>query len=80
MKIGISLNFRQCLLEGARGAVKKAAFAYGDTPTALRLWQIAQMLTAMRDPEVADAYERAQLRAAASQPGEQAAAKKGYTL
>lgn len=67
MKIGIKLSFRQLLLESARGAVKRAAHAYGDTPTALRLWQTAQMLTAMRDPEVAAAYERAQLRSAAKQ-------------
>lgn len=64
MKLGIKLSFRQLLLEGARGAVKRAAFAYQDTPTGIRLWQIAQELTSLREPHVAAAYERVRMQGA----------------
>lgn len=59
-----NLNFPQCSLETARGAVMAAARVHGDSPKAIRLWKLAQELTSLRDPEVADAYERQRLRAA----------------
>lgn len=64
MSLSIPLNLRQSMLESARGAVMKAATAHGDTPTAIRLWQLAIELTSLREPEVADAYERQRLRLA----------------
>ena len=67
MSLSIPLNLRQSMLESARGAVMKAATAHGDTPTAIRLWQLAQELTALREPDVAAAYERQRMRAARGQ-------------
>lgn len=69
MKVGLPLSLRQALLEGARGAVKKAAGAYGDTPTAIRLWRLAHELKDLREPEVAAAYERVRLRSSRGRAG-----------
>ena len=44
--------------------IKAAAVKYGDTPTALRLWQILRDLTDCRDPEVVEFYEKRRFRKA----------------
>lgn len=57
-----NLNLAQSRLESARGTLMAAAHAYGDSPQAIRLRQLAHELTGLRDPEVAAAYERQRLR------------------
>lgn len=55
-------NLRQSQIETARGTLMAAARNYGDTSTGIRLWQLVQALTVLREPEVVEHFEQVKLR------------------
>lgn len=61
-------NLRQSKIETARGTLISAANDYGDTSTGIRLRQLVQALTVLRDPPVVEHFERIEQRKAKAQP------------